>query len=391
MGLSKTVLPASVLPASVSPMSLIGSLRKGSSDNSKALEPDIKISMAEPEDDEWLRYAVIGIFVILATAAFYFSRPITLPLIAGLIVGLVLGPLADRMVKAGVPQPVSAGLIVLFCILGLSLVVSILATPFAIWSDRIPDIIAVLKDRVSNVIVMLKRVEGMAADLSPVTAPKVVVAEGNHMLDIAVISSAAAGSMLIFAATVYFYLATRRDLKARMLRLCLGRNARQSAGNFFEQVEAKVATYFGVVTFVNLAVGILTTAIAWVAGLPIPFFWGVSAMVLNYIPFVGPLIMGALLLGAGILDKTNAWMAVWPALSYYVLHLIESNVLTPIAVGRRLTLSPFLLFVSFVFWLWLWGPAGAILSTPIMLVATVAFETLAAYRESEVAADLETS
>lgn len=73
---------------------------------------------------------------------------------------------------------------------------------------------------------------------------------------------------------------------------------------------------------------------------------------------------------------------VWPAAVYYLLHLVEGNLVTPLVVGSRLTISPFLVFISFVFWLWLWGPIGAVLSTPILLVGLVAREEVANYRRA---------
>jgi predicted PurR-regulated permease PerM len=170
-----------------------------------------------------------------------------------------------------------------------------------------------------------------------------------------------------------------------VLRLCLGRNARHSAGQFFETIESRMAAYFGVVTLINVGVGIVTWLIALQAGLPLAGIWGAVAFVMNYVALVGPLIVAALLFAAGLIDNPSPWSAAWPALAYYVLHMIEGNVVTPTAVGRRLTLSPFLVLVSFIFWLWLWGPVGAILSTPILLLITLAVEVQTSYRAAEAA------
>jgi predicted PurR-regulated permease PerM len=114
----------------------------------------------------------------------------------------------------------------------------------------------------------------------------------------------------------------------------------------------------------------------------VPIFWGVGAFVFNYIAFIGPVIMTALMVGAGLMTDGPFLTMFWPAAAYFVVHLLEGNIVTPIAVGRRLTVSPFLVFVSFIFWLWLWGPLGAILSTPILLVITVATEVVIAYRKA---------
>jgi predicted PurR-regulated permease PerM len=357
-------------------------------------EEDAEVVAEPPKHDLVLRYSIIGIFVLLALAALSAAKTVMAPLTAGLIFGMVLGPLVDRLMRLGVPQGVAASVIVLAGIMLMALVIGIFAAPFAIWSDQLPVILDTLKERFSDLLAMAKRVEGATKELTaeqPV--PKVAVDSGSPLIDLAVTSSAAAGGLLIFVATIYFYLATRRHMKARALRLCLGASARRTAGHFLEDVENRLAAYFAVVTIINLAIGLITTAIAWRAGLPFPPFWGLMAFILNYIAFVGPIIMAALLVGATLLDKSGNWTAIWPAVAYYVVHLIEGNVVTPLLVGRRLTLSPFLVFISFVFWLWLWGPVGAILSVPLLILVALSFEAGAAYRQlqKEQAAAAETA
>jgi predicted PurR-regulated permease PerM len=335
------------------------------------------------DHDMVLRYALIGIFVIMATASLSVARAVAMPVVGGLIFGFVFGPLVDRMVRFGLPQGLAAGLIVAAGVLIMLVMFGIFAAPFAIWSDRLPGIISALRNRLSDVAAMVERVELLAGGMKPGAVPQVTVAESSPWLNVALTSSAAASGILIFIATIYFYLATRRHLKARVLRLCLGGSARRSAGAFLVDIERKIASYFGMITLINLGMGLIAFVIAWWAGLPFPLFWGLVATVLNYIAFVGPLIMVALLFGAGLLEDGAGWRAALPSLAYFVIHLIEGNVVTPMLVGRRLTLSPFLVFISFVFWLWLWGPVGAILSTPLLLVLTLSIEAIADYRRME--------
>jgi predicted PurR-regulated permease PerM len=346
-------------------------------------QEDNSSAMSAHGHDLILRYALLGIFVIMAIASLSVAKAIAMPVVGGLVFGLVLGPLVDRMVRFGMPQGLAAGLLVVTGVMIMMLMIGIFAAPFAIWSDRLPGILSALRDRLSDITAMARRFEGLAGGLSPATAPQVAVTETSPWLNIALTSTAAAGGLLIFIATIYFYLATRRHLKARMLRLCLGGSARRSAGAFIEGIERKIASYFGIVTLINLGMGLIAAAIAWWADLPFAVFWGLVAAILNYIAFVGPVIMTALLFGAGLLDDGAGWRAALPALAFFVAHLIEGNIITPLLVGRRLTLSPFLVFISFVFWLWLWGPIGAILSTPLLLVISLSFEAIRDYQHLE--------
>lgn len=335
------------------------------------------------EHDVILRYAIVGIFVILATAALAITKVVSLPVTAGVVIGLVLGPLADGLVRRGVPQHLAAAIVVLLFLALILSALMLLAVPIAGWSDRFPEMMNALQSKLRGFVAFLDEVRRSLASLMGKTGAELSVSDGNPLMALAMSSSTAAGGLLIFVATMYFWLATHRLLKARMLKLCLGRNARKSAGAFFEEIETRVAHYFGVVTLINLAIGMLTTAIAWLAGLPFPVFWGALAFVLNYLVFIGPIIVAVLLFAGALLEAPSLVAAVWPAAAYYGLHLVEGNLVMPLFVGRRLTVSPFLVFISFIVWLWLWGPIGAMLSTPMLLIAMVAQEEFARYRRAQ--------
>ncbi|RYE30099.1 MAG: AI-2E family transporter [Hyphomicrobiales bacterium] len=334
------------------------------------------------EHDLIVRYAIVGIFVILATASLALTKVIAMPVVAGVIFGLVLGPLVDVLARRRIPQHAAAALVVLLFLGLLFGAIAILAVPVAGWSDQAPAMMAALKGKLAGVFAFMDEFKRGIASITGKGA-ELSVSQGNPIFDIAMTSSTAAGGLLIFVATIYFWLATRRHLKARVLRLCLGRGARRSAGSFFEEIESRVARYFALVTTINFAMGVLTMAIAWLAGLPFPVFWGALAFLLNYLAFIGPMIVAIMLLAGALLDAPSLVAALWPATAYYVLHLIEGNAVTPIFVGNRLTISPFLVFVAFIFWLWLWGPVGAVLSTPIVIVVMVAQEEFARYRREK--------
>lgn len=357
--------------------------------------------MAEPEDEDIqssggltqqdhdliVRYAIVGIFVILATAALHLTQVISLPVAAGVIFGLVLGPPVDAMVRRGVPQHLAAAIVVFIGVVLLLMLIATLTVPIAAWSDQVPRMVIALKVKLVGVLAYMEEFKQFAENVAGKEGAKVSVSEGNPLVSIAISSTAAAGGLLIFIATVYFWLATRRHLKARVLRLCLGRDARKSAGAFFVEIESRTARYFGLVTLINLGMGLIGLVIAWAAGLPYPVFWGALAFFLNYLAFIGPIIVAVAFFAAGLLSSPHILVAAWPAAAYYVIHLFEGNLVTPLVIGSRLTISPFLVFISFIFWLWLWGPIGAVLSTPILLIGLVAREEFVNWRRASQEAD----
>lgn len=345
--------------------------------------PDLPDIFELGDHDPILRYATLGIFLILATAALAIARPVALPVTAGIVLGIVLGPITDWLVRHGLPAPLAAALVVVTLASALIGLIVLLAAPLAMGIDQLPSIVATLRARLDGLFDLAHMMQGSQgrAPAAPAAAPAAGPADSlTPLVTIATTSTSAAGGMLIFVATVYFYLAGRRRLKARLLRMCLGRDVRQIADTFFQELEARIAAYFGVVTVINLMVGLFVTALAWVAGLPYPPFWGALAFTLNFLPFVGPAMTTALIFGAGLASDVSLAQALWPTAVYLVVHVIEGNIVTPSLIGRRLTTSPFMVFLSFVFWLWLWGPIGAILSTPLLLIGLVMGEVLSSYR-----------
>lgn len=344
---------------------------------------DLHDDVTPSEHDLIVRYTIVGIFVILLTASLSMTKAIAMPITAGIIFGLVLGPAVDWLVRRNIPQHLAAAIVVLLFLGLIMAAIMVLAVPVAGWSDQAPAMMAALKTKLVGVFKVMDEAKTAIGSLMGKSGAELSVSQGNPLLDIAMSSSTAAGGMLIFVATVYFWLATRRHLKARALRFCLGRGARKSAGAFFQEIETRVARYFGLVTLINLGMGLLTMVIAWMAGLPFPIFWGALAFILNYLAFIGPIIVTVTLFAGALIDAPLLLTAVWPAAAYFVLHLIEGNAVTPVFVGRSLTVSPFLVFIGFIFWLWLWGPVGAVLSTPILLVAMVAQEEFSRYRAAQ--------
>jgi predicted PurR-regulated permease PerM len=119
-------------------------------------------------------------------------------------------------------------------------------------------------------------------------------------------------------------------------------------------------------------------------GMPNPVLWGVVAGLLNFIPYFGPLVVVLVLVLAGFLSFESTLGALTPSISYLAIHALESNFITPAALGRRLTLNPVVIFLSLMFWTWLWGVPGALLAVPLLMTLKIFcdhFKPLAAIGE----------
>jgi predicted PurR-regulated permease PerM len=95
--------------------------------------------------------------------------------------------------------------------------------------------------------------------------------------------------------------------------------------------------------------------------------WGTVAGVLNFIPYIGPLVITGLLLLAGVSSFQELWPMLAPPACFLAIHAVESNLVCPVFIGRRLSLSPISVFLSVMFWGWMWGIAGAMIAVPLLV------------------------
>jgi predicted PurR-regulated permease PerM len=135
----------------------------------------------------------------------------------------------------------------------------------------------------------------------------------------------------------------------------------------------RVQRYLILKTLVSLATGALVTLLVWSVGLDFALFWGFLAFVLNYIPNVGSFLaaLPAVLLSSIQLGGPRT---VILAAGYLVINVVLGNLVEPAIMGRGLRMSPFAIFLALVFWGWLWGPLGMILSVPLTVSLKILLE-----------------
>jgi predicted PurR-regulated permease PerM len=137
------------------------------------------------------------------------------------------------------------------------------------------------------------------------------------------------------------------------------------------EIEVQMSRYLFLTTLINVAVGLLTWAVLAALGMPNAALWGAVAGVLNFIPYVGAIATLALIAIAGLVSFDQSNRALYAAGAFFVINMIESNLATPLLLGRRLPLNAVALFVGVLFWGWIWGITGAVLAVPLTVMIKV--------------------
>jgi predicted PurR-regulated permease PerM len=316
--------------------------------------------------------SVMLIGLAVALAVLQAGQVILAPVFLAITVGLMFGPVADIMEKRGVPSTLSAAVIVLLLLAIIIAGGALFAAPLAEWVARIPVIWERFRAELANLREPLAAFGALQEQVKDLTggdgAMAVTVEDGGAVTELALLAPAILAQVLIFLASLYFFMATRESIRISTLSLCVSRRMRWRTAHVFRDVEFKVSKYLLTISTVNIGVGVVVTAIMWAIGLPSPLLWGALAAVLNYIPFVGQAVMALILFMVGLATQTGISGAMLPVVLYWAVNFTEGNFVTPNLLGRTMTMNPFLIFLSLTFWIWSWGPIGGLIAVPSLLI-----------------------
>ncbi|MBE0580545.1 AI-2E family transporter [Devosia sp.] len=320
------------------------------------------------------RLAVVFVGFLALLFALQVGQVFLAPVTLAIVIGLMFGPVADRVERFGVPPALSAGIVVLMLIGVIAGGVMLFSGPLSEWVARGPMIWNKLQQQLATLEGPLEAVAAVQEQITSIfgsdNAMAVTVEDGGQMIGVAMLAPAILAQVLIFLASLYFFVATRDHIRISVLSLCVSRRMRWRTAHVFRDVEAKVSRFLLSITFINGCVGCAVALAMWAIGVPSPLLWGAMAAVLNYIPYVGQGVMMLVLLAVGLGTETDLQNMLLPVGCYLAINFVEGQIVTPHFIGRTMTLNPFLIFLSITFWLWAWGPVGGLVAVPTLLIAT---------------------
>ena len=315
--------------------------------------------------------SIIFIGIIVTVFALHAGEFILTPIGLGVVVGLMLGPLASRLERSKVPPSLSAAIVVLLFILSVGIFALLISSPLSFWLQRLPQIWAQLATQLSDLKGPLETFKSMREQLRQVTGGEgvsVSVDEGMGVETMATLAPAVIAQVLLFFASLYFFVATRNQTRIAILRVCFNRRLRWRVAHIFRDVEQLVSQYLLSITVINFAEGVTVGIGLYLLGVPSAPLWGALAIITNFVPFVGPLVMVAILFAVGLTEFDSLGASLLPVALYLGVNTIEGQFITPLVIGRTMTLNPFVVLLALAFWIWLWGAIGGFIAIPALLV-----------------------
>jgi predicted PurR-regulated permease PerM len=181
---------------------------------------------------------------------------------------------------------------------------------------------------------------------------------------------------LLFFATLVLFVASWRDLRRALIMNFGDRDARLRMLRILNEIEIHLGNYLLTVTLINVGVGVATGIACAIAHMPNPAGLGALAATLNFIPIFGPVAMFVVLVGVGIIALPTLGAGLVAPIAFVGIVFLEGHFVTPTIIGRKLALNALAVFLGLAFWTWLWGPMGAFLSSPLLIVALILKEHL---------------
>jgi predicted PurR-regulated permease PerM len=318
-----------------------------------------------------------GLFALALLATAYVASEIVLPLVFAIVLKLLLQPAMRVVERLRVPRILAALLLILALfgtIVGLGAAIS---GPAGTWAAKLPEGVPRLQERL---IFMRQPIDTLQRFLQQVedfggTGPSpnaAASARGPTLLTRLFTGTRNFASGFFTTVLFLFFLLVSGDIFLHRLVEILPRfSGKRQVVEISQHIESDISAYLVTITVMNAAVGVAMALAMWLTGVGDPILWGTVAFLLNYVPILGTAVGVLIFLLAGLLTTDTLWLALLPAGLYLGLHLIEGQTVTPMLLARRFTLNPVLVIISLVFWFWMWGIPGVILSVPMLAIAKI--------------------
>jgi predicted PurR-regulated permease PerM len=335
----------------------------------------------------------VGVVVI---AGLYFARDVLIPITVAGLLSFLLAPLVSIVRRTRIGRVASVIVVALLAIGMLLALGGVIGAQFAQLLTRLPEYVATVQGKVGAVAAyatehfagIMERLGWGGANegstmvqtgpggMAPADPEPAEAASEEALSPMAVLTTyvspvlspfASAGIMFVVAV---FFLLQKEDLRDRMIRL-FGASDLHRTTIAMDDAAMRLSRYFLTLLAINAGFGLVIGVGLFLLGVPNPVLWGILGTTLRFVPYVGPIITAVLPIALAAAVDPGWSLVIWTAGLFIVTELIFNQVVEPVAYGQGTGLSPFAVILAALFWGWLWGPIGLILSMPLTLCLVV--------------------
>jgi len=321
--------------------------------------------------------------VVIATVAvgvtLYVAQGLILPVLLAMFFALIGNPIIRVLQKAYVPRFVSALLVLTLGLAGTALLARQLIAPAAEWIQQVPREMRHLAPKLRDLAKPVREANEAAENIARAAGgtdgnekPQVVTTQDDTFETLTATPLMIASALAVVLLT-FFFMVYGQSLQRNAIALLPGRQQKKLTVDILHSIEHEISRYVLTISVINVLVGLaLAGALYWL-GVPgdEALLWGTMAALLNFAPYVGPLIGIMMMLLMGFVAFDDLWQSLLPAAIYLGLHTVEGQIITPIVLGARMALSPLVLILSLMVFGWMWGIIGLLLAVPLLVCCKI--------------------
>ena len=323
--------------------------------------------------------------VVLATLAvgytLWIAQDVILPVLLAMFFAMIGNPLIRGLQRLFIPRAVGAMLVLLLGLAGTLALGSQLVEPASEWAKQVPREMRDLAPKLRELTRPVKAANEAAEDFARATdgedekPVEVVRTEVNDPYKALTTTPMMIASVLAVVLLTFFFMVYGQNLQRNALSLLPTRQQKRVTVEILQSIEREVSRYVLTISVINALLGLVLAGIFYLLGVPLAeaLLWGTMAMILNFAPYVGPLIGIIIMLMMGFVAFDEIWMSLLPAGIYLGLHTLEGQILTPIVLGRQMRLSPLVLVLALMVFGWVWGIIGLLLAVPLLVCIKILF------------------
>ena len=338
--------------------------------------PDAPLEVVIEAEPPPYRAPVRLIALIVSLAACWLASALLIPVMLAMLLALLANPMVTRLRKVWIPRWLGSLVVVVGGLVMTVWLSSLLIGPAADWVKQAPTELRQLAPKVKKITRQVEQANKAAASIvtaagatpAPASASSEDKPKAPNLWSLVSAAPRMLASLLAVVLLAYFFLVYGQDLQRQAIARLPADRHKQITVEILKRIETDLSTYVLTISVINVCLGmILTGALYWL-GIDIEdaLLWGTLAALLNFVPYVGPLSGVALLAVVGVVAFDQPGRMLIPPALYLALHVTESQIVTPIILGRRMAISPLVMLLWLMLWGFLWGVAGLLLAVPML-------------------------
>jgi len=317
--------------------------------------------------------------VVLATLAVGFTlwaaQDVVLPVLLAAFFALVGNPIIRLLRRLHLPRFLAALIVLLGGLAGAGALGMQLWQPAAVWFSEAPrelrQLAPKLREWTKPVQEANRAAESFARAAGGETGkrPQIVRTAQDDPYRVLTTTPRLLASILAVVLLTFFFMVYGENLQRQAIALLPSRQQKKFTVDILQSIESEVSRYVLTISVINTVVGLVFATALYLMKMPLSdaMLWGTLVALLNFAPYVGPLIGMVMMLVVGFISFDEPLYTLLPAGIYLVLHTLEGQIVTPIVLGRRMALSPLVLILALMLFGWAWGIIGLLLAVPLLV------------------------